>query len=213
MLDNEIFNEDIENESAVNTVEEETVVSDEKVNESGTRFADRAAVKRENMPNGFKKGFFVFWSTLVIWFLDWIETFKRNKIKIAALLIMIPGVFIGFLLDYEIDSVYSLGVKVAPVCMFILVLCGYINIFEGFQLIGKKNLGTIIIISVLTLVLIICGILYISDVNKVTKDQNMEITSTNVISFIIVGSSMVVSLVGCVLAYIWRDKNYKKDRF
>ena len=126
---------------------------------------------------------------------------------------MIPGVFIGFLLDYEIDSVYSLGVKVAPVCMFILVLCGYINIFEGFQLIGKKNLGTIIIISVLTLVLIMCGILYISDVNKVTKDQNMEITSTNVISFIIVGSSMVVSLVGCVLAYIWRDKNYKKDRF
>lgn len=133
--------------------------------------------------------------------------------KIAGYLIATPGIFIGFLLDYEIDSIYSLGVKKAAISMFILVLVGYINIFEAAQLIKNKNLGTCIIVAVLTAVIAVSGIIYITDIINVTNDYGYDLTDVNIKSFITVGVSVVLSIVGCVLAFIWRDKNYKKDKF
>lgn len=212
MLDNENLNENVENTNA--EVDNADVLAEELTNdEPSERYADRVAARLSEMEPGFKKAWVSFYTFFAIWFIDFIDSFKRNKMKIAGYLIAVPGVFIGFLLDYEIDSVYSLGVTYAPVCMFILVLAGYINIFESAQLIKNKNLSTVIIASALTLLIVVTGVLYIVDVIDTTNEQNMSISSTNVKSFITVGSSMVLSVVGCVLAFIWRDKNYKKDKF
>lgn len=192
------------------------MLDNENLNEVETnnvRYADRVAAKRAEMKPGFKKGFFVFYTFFAVWFLDFIDTFKRNKMKIAGYLIATPGIFIGFLLDYEIDSIYSLGVKKAAISMFILVLVGYINIFEAAQLIKNKNFGTCIIVAVLTAVIAVSGIIYITDIINVTNDYGYDLTDVNIKSFITVGVSVVLSIVGCVLAFIWRDKNYKKDKF
>ena len=203
MQDNEIKNEELET----------PIVENVDNNSENTRFADRVAAKRASMPNGFKKGMYVFFMSIAVWFVDFIDTFKRNKIKIGAFLIATPGIFIGFLMNFEIDSIMRLGVKKAPICLFALTLCGYINIFEATVLTKKKNLFTVIIVSLLSLIITVTGFVYIIDVINVTKDQNLTLNSNNIISFIIIGMSIALSLAGCVIGFIFRDKNYKKDKF
>ena len=70
MQDNEIKNEELET----------PIVENVDNNSENTRFADRVAAKRASMPNGFKKGMYVFFMSIAVWFVDFIDTFKRNKI-------------------------------------------------------------------------------------------------------------------------------------
>ncbi len=177
------------------------------------RFADRVKEKQSTMKPGFVKGMYVFFTFIAVWFLDFIDTFKRNPSKIGAYLIALPGIFIGFLMNLEIDTVYPLDVKVAPVCMFILVICGCINIFEASGVIKYRNLKTIIIAGVLSLVIFAAGLVYIIEVIQKSDDINRELNTTNIESFITVGISMVCGIIGTIIAFIFRDKNYKKDKF
>ena len=161
-------------------------------------FADRAAKKRAEM-RGFKKAIYTFVTYIAVLFLDFIDSFKRNPIKIGAWMIAIPGIFIGFLMNYEIDSVYhTQNATKAPVFMFILVLCGMVNIFEAFSIMKNKNFGSILIATILYTII---------------DDGDGKFIAANYGSFATVIVSMILSVVGIVICWIHRDKEYKKDKF
>ncbi len=204
------MDEKIENVQTENvTTTEQAIVADAPQ----MRFADRVKEKQSTMKPGFVKGMYVFVTFIAVWFLDFIDTFKRNPSKLGAYLIALPGIFIGFFMNLEIDTVYPLDVKIAPVCMFILVICGCINIFEASGIIKYRNLKTIIISGILSIVIFAAGLAYIIEVIKKTDEISGDLTSTNIKSFITVGISMICGIVGTIIAFIFRDKNYKKDKF
>lgn len=200
--------EEVVEEAAEEVVEETTDTIEEK-----ETFADRAAKKRAEM-KGFKKVMYTFITYIAIVFLDFIDSFRRNPIKIGAWLIAIPGVFIGFLMNYEIDSVYhTADATKAPVFMFILILCGMINIFEAFSITKNKNFGSILIATILSAVIVVSGFIYIIDLVTTINDKDGEFITANYGSFITVGASMILTVVGIVICWIHRDKEYKKDKF
>lgn len=195
-----------------NNVEEVVEETTDVVEEKET-FADRTAKKLAEM-RGFKKVMYMFITYIAILFLDFIDSFKRNPIKIGAWMIAIPGVFIGFLMDYEIDSVYhTQDATKAPVFMFILILCGMINIFEAFSITKNKNFGSILIATILGAIIIVSGFIYIFDLVTTINDHGYGFIGANYGSFITVGVSMLLTIVGIVICWIFRDKSYKKDKF
>lgn len=177
-------------------------------------FADRVEAKKKTIKNPFVRVCYSFVMFIAVAFLDFIASFKRNPIKIGAWLIAIPGVFIGFLMNFELDTVYTFTeANKAPLCMFILVLCGMINIFEAFSITKNRDFASILIATVLALVITVSGVIYILDINKTVNDLDETLTSNAVKSFITIGGSILLSIVGVVIAWIFRDKNYKKDKF
>ncbi len=113
---------------------------------------------------------------------DFITSFKYNNMKAAGLLIMVPGLFIGFCLgihssvirytEYKtgLDSYYmNFKFDYSGIALFVLMLFGILNIFTGVQLMGKKNLGSVIMSSLCTLVIIVAGVLYLYALYVFTK--------------------------------------------
>lgn len=205
---------EIENKEVVETTVENGTNQNANSYEEKLVFADRVKAKEATMKPGFVKGLYSFVMFIAVWFVDVINSFKTNPSKIGAYLIALPGIFIGFFMNFEIDSIYPLDVKYASICMFILVMCGCINIFEASGIIKKRDLKDIIIAGVLSIVIFVTGLMYILDVVNTTSDTpNVSINSTNIKSFICVGISMACGIVGTIIAFIFRDKNYKKDKF
>lgn len=198
-----------ENLSTEASVLDETVAEEKKV-----LFADRCRAKKETINNGFVRFLYGFITAIAIWFVDVVDSIKRNPIKIGAYLIAIPGIFIGFFMNVEIDTIYKTQTHWAPLFVFALVLAGMINIFEAFSIISKKNFGSILIASILTGLIVVAGIVYIYEISDgVKSNSQLEFDSTVIRSFIVITVSMILSVVGCVIAWIFRDKNYKRDKF
>ncbi len=217
MLDNEIKNENVVEEDYLEQNTEDSSlneqVSEEITTNEKLKFADRVKAKEAQMKPGFKKGLYVLIMYFAILFVDIHASFRRSPAKYGAFLIAAPGIFIGFFLNFEIDTIYPLTARWAAFCMFVLVLCGCVNIFEAFEINKNRDLKSIIIAGLIALLIAVCGIVYIVDVNKAIKDQGASINSTNIKSFICVGLSSVLGLIGVLIAFIFRDKNYKKDKF
>lgn len=202
----EIKNENLSTEASV---VDETVAEEKKV-----LFADRCRAKKESINNGFVRFLYVFITAIAIWFVDVVDSIKRNPIKIGAYLIAIPGIFIGFFMNVEIETIYKTQTEWAPIFVFALVLAGMINIFEAFSIISKKNFGSILIASILTGLIVVAGIVYIYEISDGVKSSSqLEFDSIVIRSFIVITVSMILSVVGCVIAWIFRDKNYKRDKF
>lgn len=202
----EINNENLSTEASV---VDETVAEEKKV-----LFADRCRAKKESINNGFVRFLYVFITAIAIWFVDIVDSIKRNPIKIGAYLIAIPGIFIGFFMNVEIETIYKTQTQWAPLFVFALVLAGMINIFEAFSIISKKNFGSILIASILTGLIVVAGIVYIYEISDGVKSSpQLEFDSIVIRSFIVITVSMILSVVGCVIAWIFRDKNYKRDKF
>lgn len=202
----EINNENLSTEASV---VDETVAEEKKV-----LFADRCRAKKESINNGFVRFLYGFITAIAIWFVDVVDSIKRNPIKIGAYLIAIPGIFIGFFMNVEIETIYKTQTEWAPIFVFALVLAGMINIFEAFSIISKKNFGSILIASILTGLIVVAGIVYIYEISDGVKSSSqLEFDSIVIRSFIVITVSMILSVVGCVIAWIFRDKNYKRDKF
>lgn len=104
---------------------------------------------------------------------DFIQSFKYNNMKLAGLLIMIPGAIFGFFLYFHSQVVTTmqftatngnnyLGTPdISGLLLFILMLFGMLNIFTGFTLMNKKNLGSLILVLITSGIMVLCGILYI----------------------------------------------------
>ncbi len=207
--------------------------------------------------NAFAKVFKTFGKYLKGLGFDFINSFKYNNMKLPAILVALPGIFLGFFLGYHsraISSVsfnmsgfmsdgldgnctYKIGFDYTGIVLFILMLLGILNIFAAVTMSGKKNFGSVMMCTISSVAIVVCGCLYLfalftfregsttyvlNNGNKVYIDQydiyRTYITSTKVFKMdtdwiISIGSvivSMVTSVVGCVLGFIFYDRTYEK---
>ena len=105
---------------------------------------------------------------------DFFTSFKYNNMKLAGILVAVPGIFIGFFLgvhsnliritEYKSSATsyyMNFSFDYSGLALFILMLFGILNIFTGVQMMGKKNLGSVVVSTLCTTVIIVCGALYI----------------------------------------------------
>lgn len=131
-------------------------------------------------------------------------------------------------LKFDINFSYSeykyvLGFDYSAIMFFILMLFGILNIFTAVSMSGKKNLGSVVVATVTSSVVVIAGAMYLAaiflyvsnlDVNGgplVTSVANpWTWSASKIIAVLTVSLSMISSIAGCVLGYIHYDRTYEK---
>lgn len=162
--------------------------------------------------------------------LNFIESFKYNNCKLAAILTAVPGVFLGFFLIFHAqvvrninfsvgDSYYVFGFDFTAMVLFLLMLFGILNIFGSLALSGKKNLGSVIRVTITSAAIVIFGTLYLVSVfvyisgcmnGALTPEGGFELDANYIISIISVIISIASVIAGCTLAFINYDRTYEK---
>ncbi len=112
---------------------------------------------------------------------DFIASFRYNNMKLAGWLIALPGIFIGFFLQWHAPVVKNLAFTYSVydevldttvdksyipfdytgIALFILMLAGILNIFGAASVIGKKNLGSVVRATIFSAIIVIAGIAYL----------------------------------------------------
>jgi phosphate/sulfate permease len=183
--------------------------------------------------SGFKKAMAGLGHYFKTVFLDFIQSFKYNNMKLAAILVALPGIFLGFFLRFHAEVVthityelpdktlYNMPFDFTGLVLFLLMLFGILNIFGAVTMSGKKNLGSVIVCTISTAVIVISGALYlyalftflggydngagvIKTSTPITVDSNWYLSMASVII------AMVTSVAGCVLGFINYDRTYEK---
>ncbi len=124
---------------------------------------------------------------------DFIVSFKYNNMKLASILVAIPGVLLGFFLKWhapvvrtivfsqgELDGVaqfYKISFDYSGMILFILMLFGILNIFTAFSMSKKKNLGSVVLSTICSSVIIVCGVLYIFAIVIFFEGYNLNQTA------------------------------------
>lgn len=111
----------------------------------------------------------------------------------------------------------------SAICFFLLMLFGILNVFTAFSMMNKKNLGSVIAATITTAGIVICGVLYISaifiyfnslSINGgpiVRQDTNPWVWDLNkIMALISISVSMLTSVAGIVMGYIFFDRTYEK---
>lgn len=205
--------------------------------------------------NVFVKAIKGFGKYLKLICLDFINSFKYNNMKLPAILVALPGIFLGFFLGYHSEVIrpitynmagyyngagevatYKLGFDYTGLVLFVLMLLGILNIFAAVTMSGKKNLGSVIVCSISTLGIIICAALYLYalfiynegattavKVNGEKYKTSFGIYKTYIsgieefkpskywgLSITSVVISVVSSVAGCILGFIFYDRTYEK---
>ena len=187
----------------------------------------------EEVPQKENK-FLKFLKTLGIYFknvwLNFIESFKYNNCKLAAILTAVPGVFLGFFLIFHASVVrvinfatptgyYVFPVDITSIVLFVLMLSGIMNIFASLALSNKKNLGSVIRVTITSAIILVAGAFYLVSVfvyingcttGALTPEGGFSLDHNFIISIISVIVSMLSVVAGCVLAFINYDRTYEK---
>lgn len=218
----------------VQTLEENEVVT-EKV-----PFADKTKIYKENfkiwrknktsqIENKFLRGlmtclyaiaavFYGLCLDIAVSAVDFAGSIKRNPSKGAGLLIASTGVFIGFLLVFHIAALYELSgsIKTGYFCLFVLVMGGSVNIFSASNIIKKRSLGSSIMATIVTTIVVLAGIFYILDIIKgmdYNDQHNLAIDYNCYVSIATAILSMLLSVAGVVLSYIFFDHTYEREKY
>lgn len=216
--------EDVKQETEV--VEEVKVEEADKVEEVAPTSSN--PVEEPTKENGFVRALKGLGKYLYGIGYNIVDSFRYNNCLLPGLLILLPGLFIGFFLG--VHSSVQFFVKpdesdFSGLLMFLLVLFGCINIFSGVTFISKKNLGTAITSTVCSGIITVCGVLWIQKIfySQSLLDKGIIITGEEgvskvlnnyaIISILAVILAIVCSLAGCIMAYFTRNKNYKKVKF
>ena len=203
-------------------------MDDQNMNHDSSRYEE--VPQKEN---SFKKVLAYFGKYLKGVFLDFLSSFKYNNMKLAAILVAIPGVFLGFFLRFHAEVVnhvvydlgdgtlYNMPFDFTGLVLFILMLFGILNIFGAVSMSNKKNLGSVIVCTLSSAVIIICGALYLYALFTFLSGYNggdgvirvadpIEVDGNWYVSIASIIISMVTSLAGCVLGFINYDRTYEK---
>ena len=152
-----------------NLQNEEIVESVSKVNvdDSILKVNDDSAFEK---PRPFKS----FLNGLKNIFVDFFQSFKYNEMKLSGLLTCVPGVFLGFFIGFHQNIInkisftitdtqftdtgivqiqYDLIPDLTAICFFALIWLGTLNIFTGFSAMNKKNLGSVVSSTILTVLM------------------------------------------------------------
>ncbi len=190
----------------------------------------------ENNDNKFVKALKAFGHYIKFIFYDFFTSFKYNKMKLPGLLIAVPGVFLGFFLKFHNPVVRQLSFQyfengnkvtlftydVSAIVLFILVLFGILNIFTAVSCMSKKSRGSVITATITTVVIVAAGIFYLVlliiysnllATGKISADIPDDFNFNYWLSFISVLISIIASVAGCILGFIFYDRNYKKVKF
>lgn len=196
-------------------------------------------MENNNEARGVKKVLLMFWQYIKNVCYDFITSFKYNNMKLPGLLIAVPGVFIGFFLNFhapvvkQMSFIYSefdeatftiiegsyIGFDYTGIALFVLMLFGILNIFTAASVMGKKNLGSVVFALLSTIVIVICGVLYIFAIffyrslvmeGKIVIDGEWAWDINYIMSIFSILLSIVSSIVGIVLAFIYYDRTYEK---
>ena len=170
-------------------------------------------------------------------FVDFFQSFKYNDMKLAGILICVPGIFLGFFISFhqEIIKLIDLDKRVqgeivssmpdlTAICFFALILLGTLNLFTGFQAMKKKNLGSVVTATVLTVLITGITAFYLYEiiyawwlqangfVNVVGGSSNaIRVTSIDfIMTMLSCGISVVSSIAGVILGFINYDRTYRK---
>lgn len=151
------------------------------------------------------------------WWYNFKDSFKYNPCKLAGILVALPGLFMGFFLGVH-SQILFLDNDYYGLYMFLMVLLGCINVFNGVTLMSKKNLGTVITSALCSAVIAVVGILWIVAIFQsynadVVLSKPYTLNIEHYVSISCVVLSIVCSIAGCILGFIKRDKNYKKVVF
>lgn len=171
---------------------------------------------------------------------DFIASFKYNNMKLAGWLIAVPGIFIGFFLQWHAPTVKQLafnystvvgedivtksyiGFDFTGIALFVLMLAGILNIFGAAAVMGKKNLGSVVRATIFSSIIVIAGILYLyaiffygslvsqGKINTGTDGWTVFGDTNFLMSIISVIVSMVSAIAGCILGFIKYDRTYEK---
>ena len=207
-------------------------MDDQNLNKDSSRFEE--VPQKES---GFKKVFATLGQYLKSVFLDFFTSFKYNNMKLAAILVAIPGIFLGFFLRFHAEVVshisfdtgqvdaagkailYGVPFDFTGIVLFALMLFGILNIFGAVTMSGKKNLGSVVVCIISSAVIVICGALYLyglftflGGVNsgKISMNTTVKVDANWIISIISIIVSMITSVAGCVLGLINYDRTYEK---
>jgi hypothetical protein len=214
-----------------NLHDEEIVESVSKVN------VDDSILKAVDETNIEKVGIFKsFWRSIKNAIFDFFQSFKYNEMKLSGILICVPGIFLGFFISFHqaIIKLINLEARVdgelissmpdlTAICFFALILLGTLNLFTGFQAMNKKNLGSVVTATILTVLLTAVAGFYIYEivyswwlqVNGFVSVKG-DTTSINpasldfIMTMLSCGVSVVSSIAGVVLGYINYDRTYRK---
>ena len=163
------------------------------------------------------------------WWIGLVDSFKYNPCKLPGILVALPGVFIGFFLGIHSNVQFYVNTTIneydfSGLFMFVLVLMGCVNIFNGVTLMSKRNLGTVITSFACSILITVVGVLWIqrifysqylvnSGIILLEGGALYTLGSNEWLSIVSVGLSIVCSLGGSILGYFKRNKNYKKVVF
>ncbi len=140
---------------------------------------------------------------------------SENPNIIWFLLIALPGIFIGLFLTQHINAAKALtsDYSWSGFQIFVMELAGCLNIVFGFSVMKKRNLKSSIYSSICTAVIVVCGVLWISNFLRCEGVFSIENDYTNdaILSIICVAISVICPLIGVIASFFTRNKNYKKD--
>lgn len=200
----------------MNNTEKELVAEEVKNEESVQNTTEQVT------PDKKKEGFGQYLKNVWLGFLD---TFQYNPCKLPGILIALPGLFIGFFLAWhsKVRFIVEDGqLNLSGFYMFIMVLFGCINIFNGVTFSSKRNLGSLIISIICSLVIAVFGVLWIVGIansfaltssGKVVLQIPLKFDFSCAMSIIGVALAIICSVIGCLLGYFKYDRNYKKVVF
>ena len=121
---------------------------------------------------------------------SFIDSFKYNNMKLASILVALPGLIIGFFItvhantisqigfEFQVKKIIDAGTSTEKVIMdtaqfpgmpfdataiavFVLMLFGILNIFNALSMSGKKNKGSVIVATIFTSVLVLVTAYYV----------------------------------------------------
>lgn len=177
----------------------------------------------EKKENKFALVFKTFGKYIVRVWKDFIASFKYNNMKLAGWLIAVPGIFIGFFLqwhapavkqmafdhagivDGEFKQINELGFDYTGAVLFILMLAGILNIFGAASVIGKKNLGSVVRATIFTGIIVISGALYLYAMffyDSLVQKGIIKVTTTGEAWSIWSNTNFVMSFISIVVSMV-----------
>lgn len=140
---------------------------------------------------------------------------QENVNIIWAILLCVPGIFIGLFLTSHIKASYALteSYNYSGISLFIMVMAGCFGIVCAFGVKGKRNLRSSIYAAITTAIIAASGIYWISCLftcSNVWVDDNIY-QGDAITSIVCIVISFVCPLIGAIGSFFTRNKNYKKD--
>ena len=167
--------------------------------------------------------------------LDFIASFKYNKMKLPGILICVPGVIIGFFITFYYDIIKSLNFEyidqatqqkvvimqdLSALCFFLMMLFGTLNLFTGVSVMGKKNLGSVVTSTITSsFIVILVGVYFfyiftfygLQEQGLINLTNKFSLTSTSTIMvFLSMILSVICSIAGVTLGFMNYDRTYNK---